>query len=88
MTVVDKQLDALVEITGQTKMAANQINSELKDQNQMIQGTTQKMDRVDGRVVQATSKVNEVAKSKSNLIAWVVSVLLIIAIVVVWIVGA
>lgn len=63
MAVIDKQLDALVEITGQTKMSAYQINSELKDQNKMIEGTSQKMEHVDGRVVRATSKVNEVAKS-------------------------
>ena len=84
LQIIDRQLDALVDITGQQKVISGQINTELKDQNQMISSTTQKMDNVDQNVQKATSQVHKVGETTSSCISWILMILLIIAIILVW----
>ena len=86
LALADQQLDALVNITAEQKLVANQMNAELKDQNQMIGQINDKMDKADDQVVKATEAVNKVQASKSACISWIIMVLLIIAIIITWVV--
>ncbi|EAY01915.1 SNARE domain containing protein [Trichomonas vaginalis G3] len=81
----DQKLDALVDITAQQKYQAGQINTELKDQNQMISNINDKMDNADQKVVTATDNVNKLLKKKSSMIAFLFMILFLIGIVLVWV---
>ena len=85
LAYADKQLDALVNITAQQKVVANQINSELINQNQQLEQVQNKMDNADVNVQKATEKVNKVAATKSACISWIISIILIIAIILCWV---
>jgi len=75
LSTIDRQLDALVDITGQQKVIAGQMNAELVDQTQMIGNTNQKMDEANNKVEKATEKVVKAGRSSSSCISWVLIII-------------
>ena len=82
---IDQQLDALVEISGTSKVLATQIGTELTDQNEMLAQTNAHMDRTNNEVNKAVVATQKLRPSGSSWFAWVLSVLLIVAIILVWV---
>ena len=82
---VDQQLDALVEIAGTTKVLAAQIGTELTDQNQMIAQTNAHMDHTNNEVNKAVVATQKLKPSASSWFAWILTIILIVANVLVWV---
>jgi hypothetical protein len=80
---VDTQLDALIDITGTQNQLAKQMGQELTAQNKMIGNLSDHMDGTQGGIQRATSAVLDVKTSGSTWFAWVLVVLLVIAIILV-----
>ena len=83
---VNEQLDALVDITGQQRVLARSIGSELEDQKHMLSEVDQHMDKTGDEIEKATSLLDEVKKSSGTCAAWILMILLLISIVIVWVV--
>ena len=83
MAQADKSLDILVGMTGTMVTKSSEINTELKDQNQMIDKTNEKMDTADEGIVKVTEKVNKLANQKSSIISWVIAALELVALIVI-----
>lgn len=82
---IDQRLDALVDITGTQKVLANSIGNELTEQNQLLMDTNDHMDKAQMQVNKANEAVLEVKASSSQCAAWILMVVLIVAIICVWI---
>jgi t-SNARE complex subunit (syntaxin) len=80
---VDTQLDALIDITGTQKQIAGQMGNELGDQLRIIDGLNQHMDGTQEGVQKASDTVKEVKTRGTTWFAWVLCILLVIAIVVI-----
>ena len=83
MAQADKSLDILVGMTGTMVTKAGEINTELKDQNQMIDKTNEKMDTADEGIVKVTEKVNKLANQKSSIVSWIIAALELIALIII-----
>ncbi|OHS93826.1 SNARE domain containing protein [Tritrichomonas foetus] len=81
---IDQRLDALVDITGTQKVLATSIGNELEEQNQMLQDTNVHMDKAQLQVDKANAAVLEVKASSSQWAAWILMIVLIVAIICVW----
>lgn len=81
----DKQLDVLEGMTGTMLNNANAINTELVEQNQMIDSTNEKMDIADQGIVDVTKKVEKIHPSRMGFVAYAIIALEIIAIIVLFI---
>ena len=79
----DKSLDILDNMTATMVTKAGEINTELKDQNQMIDATNAKMDVADEGIVKVTEKVNKIANKKTSFIPWILVLLEIIALLII-----
>jgi pyruvate-formate lyase len=79
---IEGQLDALVDITGQTKHIANNMNSEIEAQNRMLGGMSMHMDATQQGVDKANEAVLKVKMTAGNCMPWLISVLLVLAIVI------
>lgn len=82
----DAALDVLEGMTGQMLTNANSINTELKEQNAMIDATNEKMDVADAGIVDATKKVEKIGSGKLSWPAFIVLAIEVIGIVVVFVV--
>ncbi|KAH0785764.1 syntaxin-8 [Histomonas meleagridis] len=83
--LMDNRIDALAEISSQLKVSANSIGNELEEQNQMLKETNQNMDRAQVQVDKANEAVLKVKATAGNCIPWILSIVLVVAIVLVWI---
>lgn len=82
---IDQRLNALVDITSTQKVLANSIGDELTEQNQLLMDTNDHMDKAQNQVEKATAAVLEVKATSSQCAAWILMIVLIIAIICVWI---
>ena len=82
---IDQRLNALVDITSTQKVLANSIGDELTEQNQLLMDTNDHMDKAQMQVEKANAAVLEVKATSSQWAAWILMIVLIIAIICVWI---
>jgi septal ring factor EnvC (AmiA/AmiB activator) len=82
----DQKLDILEKMTGTMVVKATDINTELKDQNQIIDQTNQKMDTANDGIVKVNSKLDTILEHKSSCISWIIVILEVIALVVIFII--
>lgn len=76
---IDQQLDALVDITGTSKVLANQIGGELNDQNEILRQTNDHMDSTNNQVKKAVIATQKLKHTPCSWLAWILSLLLVIA---------
>jgi hypothetical protein len=76
---VDTQLDALIDITGTQKQLAKQMGQELTGQQRMIANLSDHMDGTQGGIQKATDAVKEVKTSGATWFAWILVILIILA---------
>jgi syntaxin 8 len=81
---VDTQLDALLDITGNQRVLAGQIGTELTDQQKIMGNISDHMDRTNDGIVKTTEAVLEVKTAGSTWFAWILAILTLIAIICVW----
>ena len=81
---IDQRIDALVDITSTQKVLANSIGDELTEQNQLLMDTNDHMDKAQMQVDKATAAVLEVKATSSQWAAWILMIVLIVAIICVW----
>jgi t-SNARE complex subunit (syntaxin) len=81
---VETQLDALVDITGTQNQLAKEMGRELLTQNKMIGNLSDHMDSTQGGIQKATIAVKEVKASGTTWFAWILVILLIVALFLVW----
>ncbi|KAK8838381.1 Syntaxin-8 [Tritrichomonas musculus] len=81
---IDQRIDALVDITSTQKVLANSIGNELTEQNQLLMDTNDHMDKAQLQVDKANAAVLEVKATSSQWAAWILMIVLIVAIICVW----
>lgn len=88
LSEADAKLDILDNMTASMVTKANEINVELKDQNKMIDATTEKMERADQGIVKATEKVNKVGETtKGGWASWICAGILLIGLIIILSIG-
>jgi hypothetical protein len=87
LTELDGKLDVMVDLTGQNKQLAKDEGLELEDQIEMVGDQNRRFDdaqvRVDG-AIEDEHKLLEMGKG--NCAGWILSILLLVAIVIVWVI--
>lgn len=81
---IDQRIDALVDITSTQKVLANSIGNELTEQNRLLMDTNDHMDKAQLQVDKANAAVLEVKATSSQWAAWILMIVLIVAIICVW----
>jgi hypothetical protein len=81
---VDRQLNALIDITGTQKQLAENMGEEFTIQTTMIESLSDHMDCAQGGVQNATDAVGEVKMSGSTWLAWILMILLTVAMFRIW----
>ncbi|KAK8875642.1 hypothetical protein M9Y10_005814 [Tritrichomonas musculus] len=81
---LDEKIDQLVIQTGQQNQNASQIGSTLSSQIDQTKQINDHMDKTQGKVDRAVVAVGKIKTTWDVLIAWILIILLIIAIIIVW----
>lgn len=82
---LDEKIDQLVEQTSQQKQNASQIGDTLSSQIDQAKDINNHMDKTQGKVDKAVVAVGKIKTTWDVLIAWILIILLIIAIIIVWV---
>lgn len=85
MNRIDQQLDAIVDLTATQKVLAKSIGNELEDQSKMLDTSNRHMDMAQMQVDKANTRLTELKKKAGTWSAWLLIVLLIVAIILVWV---
>ena len=79
----DAKLDILEKMTGTMVVKATDINTELKDQNQIIDQTNDKMDKANEGIVNVNGKLDTIIEHKSSCVSWIIVLLEVIVLVII-----
>jgi syntaxin 8 len=87
LQAADQRLDALVDITGQQKIVAVSIGSELDAQNKMLRQVDEHMDATQVQLTKTNALVKNFKENGTTWGGWILAILLVASIVVVWVVN-
>jgi hypothetical protein len=87
LTELDGKIDTMVELSGQNKHLANQEGIELEDQVHMISDQNRSFDAAQENVDGAIDDEHKLLDmGKGNCAGWILSILMLVAIVLVWVI--
>ncbi|KAK8835017.1 hypothetical protein M9Y10_031755 [Tritrichomonas musculus] len=81
---LDKKIDSLVEIVQKQNILAQNISCKLNEDNILLNDINNHMDKAQNQVNNANSAVLEIRATKTQWIAWVLMIILIITNIGVW----
>lgn len=82
---IDQKIDQLIEQTSDQNLNADKIGDNIISQIEQAKGINEHMDRAQEGVDRAIIYVGKIKTTKDQIVAWILSILLIIAIIFVWI---
>ncbi|KAK8837735.1 hypothetical protein M9Y10_036270 [Tritrichomonas musculus] len=81
---IDDKIDQLVEQTSQQNFNADQIGDNIISQIEQAKTMNDHMDKTKENIDRAVVYVGKIKTTKDQIVAWILSILLIIAIIIVW----
>lgn len=82
---IDKKLDQLIEQTSNQDLNAEKIGDNIISQIEQAKTINDGMDKAHDKINRAVVTVGKIKTTKDQIIAWILSIILIIAIILVWI---
>ena len=81
---IDQRINCLVDITNQQSVLAQNMNNQLKEDISLLNDITNHMDKTQNQINNATSAVQDVKATKTQWIAWIMIIILIVINIYVW----
>lgn len=81
---IDNRIDHLVDQTSRQNQNANAMSNELQSQITQAQEINNHMDKTQTKIDETIIQIGKIKTTKDQIVAWILSILLLIAIIIVW----
>mgnify|MGYP002472322271 FL=1 len=81
---IDNRIDQLVDQTARQNQNANTMGNELQSQITQAQEINNHMDKTQTKIDETIIQIGKIKTTKDQIVAWILSILLLIAIIIVW----